>query len=181
MFSLPVQKLDFLTLLRSWHILVRSPLHVCFAFKQVPREISSPFGLQNVQGSGGCVSDEFPVYQDKSAFSCGHDVNSKIFTIILVHWASPYVRRRMKRIRFCLPSLLCISEAVTSFHLKWTFSKIPWTFQFHFSSPSAICHGVCDVFQSWRNPPSSAVPPHAVVRMMWQAKLASCSHLSSQL
>lgn len=128
MFPLSAQKLDFLTLLCSWHIFVRSPLHLCFAFKQMPREISSPFGLQNVQGSGGCVSGEFPVYRDKSAFSCGHDVNAKIFTIILVHWASPYVRRRMKRILFYLPSLLCISEAVTSFHLKWTFSEIPWTF-----------------------------------------------------
>lgn len=145
------------------------------------REISWPFGLQTVQGSGGCLRGEVPVYQDMSAFSCGRDVDAKIFTIILVHWASPYVRKRMKRIRFCLPSLFCISEAVTSFHLKWTFSKTPWTFQLHFSSPHAICHGVCNVFQSCRNPPSSAVPPHAVVGMMWQAKLASCSHLCCQL
>lgn len=42
-----------------------------------------------MQGSGACmsgeVSGEVPGYQDKSAFSCGRDVNAKIFTIVLVH------------------------------------------------------------------------------------------------
>lgn len=35
-----------------WHV-VRSTLHLCFAFKETQREIPSPFGLQSEQGGGG--------------------------------------------------------------------------------------------------------------------------------
>lgn len=52
MFSLSIQRLDFLTLSRSWlwHILVRSTLHLCFSFKQMQREYSLTLWTANCAG-----------------------------------------------------------------------------------------------------------------------------------
>lgn len=71
MFSLPIQRLDVLTLHRArlWHILVRSTLHLCFAFKQTQRGYSLTLQTANCAGQQWLYVCLWRCW-DQSVFSC---------------------------------------------------------------------------------------------------------------